>query len=67
MEFQKYDVGVPGSPGELARTYWGAVNGPVFGADGRVVLIAQCLEEVTGRMRRFMSALAANAAYGGPG
>ena len=43
------------------------MNAPVFGADGRVVLIGQCVEEVTGRMRRFMSALAADAAYGGPG
>jgi PAS domain-containing protein len=67
IEFQKHDVGVPGSPGQFARTYWGAVTAPVFGADGRVVLIAQCVEEVTGRLRRFMSALSADAAYGGPG
>ena len=66
MEFQKYDAEVPGSPGQFARTYWGAMNAPVFGADGRLVLIAQCVEEVTDRMRRFMSALAADAAHGGP-
>lgn len=67
MEFQKYDMEMPGSPGQFARRYWGAVNAPVFGANGRVVLIAQCVEEVTDRMRRLMSALAADAAYGGPG
>jgi PAS domain-containing protein len=66
IEFQKHDAEVPGSPGQLARTYWGAMTAPVFGPDGRIVLIAQCVEEVTDRLRRFMSALAANAAYGGP-
>ena len=67
MEFQKHDVELPGSPGQFARRYWGAVNAPVLDTEGRVVLIAQCVEEVTDRMRRFMSALAADAAYGGPG
>jgi PAS domain-containing protein len=66
LEFQKYDVEVPGSPGQFARRYWSAVNAPVFGPDGGIVLIAHCLEEVTDRMRRFMSALKADAAYGGP-
>lgn len=59
MEFQKYDVEV--SPGLFARRYWSMVNGPVFGPDDRVVLIAHCPEEVTDRMNRFMSALAAEA------
>jgi PAS domain-containing protein len=52
IEFQKHDTEVPGSPGQFARMYWGAMTAPVFGADGRVVLIAQCVEEVTGRMRK---------------
>jgi PAS domain-containing protein len=64
MEFQKYDIEV--SPGLFARRYWSMVNGPVFGPDGRVVLIANCPEEVTDRMRRFMSALAADAEDEGP-
>ena len=61
IEFQKYDVEVPGSPGQFARRYWSVVNAPVPGPDGRVVLIAHCLEEVTDRLRRFMAALEADA------
>ena len=66
VEFQKYDVEIPGSPGQFARRYWSVVNAPVLGPDGQVVLIAHCLEEVTERMRRFMSALAADAEHEGP-
>jgi PAS domain-containing protein len=66
MEFQKYDVEVPGSPGLFTKRYWSGVNAPVLGPDGRVVLIAHCGEEVTDRMRRFMSALAADAEHEGP-
>jgi PAS domain-containing protein len=65
-EFQKYDLEVPGNPGRFARRYWSAVNAPVFGPDGRVVLIASVFEEVTERMRRFMSVLAADAEDDGP-
>ncbi len=65
MEFQRYDVEV--SPSLFARRYWSAVNAPVSGPDGSVVLIAGCLEDVTGRMRRFMSVLEAGAERGGPG
>jgi PAS domain S-box-containing protein len=53
MELQKYDVEVPGSPGRFARRYWTPINAPVLGPDGRVVLIANCVEEVTDRIRRF--------------
>jgi PAS domain-containing protein len=67
VEFQKYDVEIPGSPGQFATRYWSVVNAPVFGPDGRVALIAHCLEEVTERMRRFMSALAADPEHEGPG
>jgi PAS domain-containing protein len=67
MEFQKYDMEVPGSPGQFARRYWSGVNGPVFGPDGPVVLIANCPEDVTDRMRRFMSAVAADGMYTDPG
>jgi PAS domain-containing protein len=66
-EFQKYDVEVPGSPGVLARRYWSGVNAPVPGPDGNVVLIASCVEDVTDRMSRFMSALEADATYEAPG
>lgn len=66
MEFQKYDIEVPGTPGQFARRYWSGVSGPVFGPDGSVALIAHCAEEVTDRMRRFMSVLAADAEHEGP-
>lgn len=67
MEFQEYDIEVPGSPGVFARRYWSWVNGPVSGPDGGVVLIANCGEDVTDRMRRFMSALEADPEHEGPG
>jgi hypothetical protein len=35
------------------------VNAPVFGPDGGVVLIAQCVEEITEKVRRFVGGLAA--------
>jgi PAS domain-containing protein len=66
-EFQKYDVEVPGLPGVFARRYWSGANAPVFGPDGSVALIASCVEDVTDRMSRFMSALEADATYEAPG
>ena len=61
MEFVRHDIEIPGSPGQFARRYWSAVNAPVFGPDGRLALIAFCVEEVTDRLNRFMSALSADA------
>jgi PAS domain-containing protein len=55
--FQKYDVEVPGRPGLFATRYWNSVNAPVFGPDGQIVLITHCLEEITERVRRFLSGL----------
>jgi PAS domain S-box-containing protein len=63
MEFQKYDVEVPGSQGAFARHYWSGVNAPTFGPDGRIVLITHCGEDVTDRMRRFMAVLEADGMY----
>jgi PAS domain S-box-containing protein len=51
---QKYDLEVPGSPGQFAKRYWSTTNAPVFGPDGQVVLIMTCVEEVTDRLRRFI-------------
>lgn len=62
MEFQKYDVALPGSAGSFVRHYWSGVNAPAFAPDGRVVLIMNCGEDVTDRMARFMSVLEAEAA-----
>jgi PAS domain-containing protein len=67
IEFQKQDIEVPGSPGSFTKRYYSAVNAPVFGPDGRVALIAHCSEDVTDRMRRFMSALAADTEHEGAG
>ncbi len=67
MEFQKHDIEIPGSPGLFAQRYWTAVSAPVIGPDGRVVLIAHCVEDVSDRLNRFMSALEADAEDEGPG
>jgi PAS domain-containing protein len=61
LAFQQYDVEVPGRPGVFARRFWCPVHGPVFGADGRVVLIAQCVEEISDKVHRFVSGLGAAA------
>jgi PAS domain-containing protein len=58
LSMQQYDVEKPDSPGEFAQRYWCPVNAPVFGPDGEVVLIAQCVEEITDRVRRFIRGLA---------
>jgi len=57
LAFQQYDVEEPGSPGVFARRFWCPVNAPVFDADGRIVLIAQCVEEISDKVRRFVSGL----------
>jgi PAS domain S-box-containing protein len=59
VEFQRYDVVVPGG---VVRHYWSGVSGPAFGPDGRVVLIAHVGEDATDRLRRFMATLEAEAA-----
>ncbi|HUB37463.1 MAG TPA: PAS domain-containing protein [Streptosporangiaceae bacterium] len=65
MEFQKYDFEV--SPGSFVKRYWSAVNAPVSGPDGAVVLIASCGEDVTDRLNRFLSVLQAEASHQDPG
>jgi PAS domain-containing protein len=62
LAFQQYDVEVPDSPGVFARRFWCPVNAPVFGPDGQVILIAQCVEELSAKVRRFVGGLA----EGGP-
>jgi PAS domain-containing protein len=57
--FLRYDVEVPGKPGVFAERYWCPTNAPVFGPDGRVVLLAQCVEEITDRVQRFVTGLSA--------
>ena len=57
LSMQRYDAEVPGCPGVYAQRYWCPVNAPVFGPDGRVVLIAHCVEEITDRVSKFMHGL----------
>lgn len=57
----RYDVEGPDGLGRFARRYWSPVNAPIFGPDGRVVLIAHCVEDVTDRVRKFVDGLAADA------
>jgi PAS domain S-box-containing protein len=57
--FLRYDVEVPERPGVFAQRYWCPTNAPVFGPDGRVVLLAQCVEEITERVRRLLSGVSA--------
>jgi PAS domain-containing protein len=65
MDLQKYDVEVPGSPGQFASRYWSLLNAPVRDADGSIVLIAHCVEEVTDRLRKFVAGLGPEAAPDG--
>jgi PAS domain-containing protein len=58
LAFQQYDVEIPGRPGTFAQRFWCPVQAPVFGADGRVALIVQCVEEISDKLRRFVSGLA---------
>jgi PAS domain-containing protein len=64
LSFQKYDVEVPGMPGLFAPRYWSPVNAPVFGPDGEVVMIVQCVEEITERVRKFIDGLVEGDARG---
>jgi PAS domain S-box-containing protein len=58
VEFERYDVVAPAG---VVRHYWSGVSGPAFGPDGHIVLIAHIGEDVTDRLRRFMSTLEAEA------
>lgn len=61
MALQRYDVEVPGRPGEFRERYWCPVNAPVLGASGEVTMLVHVVEEVSGLIRRFVEAEAANA------
>ncbi|GAA2437174.1 hypothetical protein GCM10010191_59980 [Actinomadura vinacea] len=47
VTLQRYDIEMPGQPGELQERYWNVVNSPVLGPDGEVKLIVNRVEEVT--------------------
>lgn len=61
MPLQRYDVEPAEGTGAFEERYWCPVNAPVFGPDGRVVLIAHWVEEVSGLIRQFVAAQAASA------
>jgi len=63
---QRYDVEEPGKPGEFAARYWNPCNAPVFAPDGRIVLIAACVEEMTSRVHKFLAGLTTDDAGEGP-
>ncbi len=51
MALQRYDVQMPGRPGEFEERWWSPVNAPVLGPDGQVALIVHRVEEVTELIR----------------
>ncbi|WP_210586071.1 PP2C family protein-serine/threonine phosphatase [Streptomyces sp. GESEQ-35] len=51
MALQRYDVESPGRPGQWEERYWSPVNAPVFGPNGKVVLLVHRVEDVTELMR----------------
>ncbi|QOV39924.1 SpoIIE family protein phosphatase [Streptomyces ferrugineus] len=51
MALQRYDVEDPLRPGEWEERYWSPINAPVFGPDGKVVLVVHRVEEVTELIR----------------
>ena len=55
MALQKYDVQAVDNPGVFEARFWCPVNAPVFAPDGHVVMVAHCVEEVTDRVRKFVS------------
>ncbi len=61
MAPQRYDVEVPGSPGEFRERYWCPVNAPVLGTGGRVAMLVHVVEEIPDLIRKFVEAEAANA------
>ncbi|MFG2130680.1 PP2C family protein-serine/threonine phosphatase [Streptomyces sp. NPDC048751] len=51
MALLRYDIEDPERPGHWAEHFWSPVNAPVLDPDGRVVLIAHRVEEVTELIR----------------
>ncbi|PQP14766.1 ANTAR domain-containing protein [Rhodococcus opacus] len=60
MWVQRYDIPVPGGAGEFVRRVWSPVNSPIFDQDGRVIGVAQRVEDIT-TLDTVLSALAGSA------
>jgi PAS domain-containing protein len=52
----RYDIEVPGHPGEYEERYWTIANVPVTDADGQPVMIVHMAQEVTDRVHERRSA-----------
>ncbi|GAA0962100.1 PAS domain-containing sensor histidine kinase [Actinocorallia libanotica] len=52
----KYNLEVPGRPGEFAERYWSEVAAPVFGPDGKPKYVIHQVEEVTAFLQRLRQA-----------
>jgi len=61
MALQRYDVEVPGSPGEFVERYWCPVNAPIAGPDGSIIMVIHVVEEVSDLIKKFVDAQAASA------
>jgi PAS domain-containing protein len=57
LSLQQYDVEMLDNPGQFARRFWCPVNAPVFGPDGQLMLLVQCVEEITTRVQNFIEGL----------
>ncbi|OAH09924.1 phosphoserine phosphatase RsbP [Streptomyces jeddahensis] len=51
MTLHRYDVEYPDQPGVWEERYWSPVNVPIFGPDGRVVLLLHREEDITELIR----------------
>jgi hypothetical protein len=60
MPAMRYDVEVQGRQGRYEERYWAAINGPVFGPDGDVILITHKVEDVTPIIRQVLKAQSAH-------
>ncbi|TMR06529.1 hypothetical protein ETD83_04130 [Actinomadura soli] len=47
MPWGRYDLQVPGRPGQYERRYWSTVDAPLLGPDGKVALIIHRIEDIT--------------------
>ncbi|MFI9470115.1 PP2C family protein-serine/threonine phosphatase [Streptomyces sp. NPDC052492] len=47
LAVQRYDLAVPGRPGEFQERWWSPVNTPVLGPDGEIAWIVHRVEDMT--------------------
>ncbi|MCQ4045492.1 PP2C family protein-serine/threonine phosphatase [Streptantibioticus rubrisoli] len=64
MAVHRYDIPVPGSPGEFEARWWSSVNAPVLGPDGEVAWIIHRVEDVTAYVQAHPPDPLAESSYG---